>query len=220
MQRVSTVFEAFRHRLTRAGGTVAATALATTLLLSPVAYAQDSTPAATPEASPAAVTDEQAPAEITTLFSRSIDSFPEAPVSVRLLRMTLQPGASSPMHIHPGHEFDYVVSGTLTVNTEGEATVVSSSGDEVTRALSGDQLVAGDVVNFPAGTGMNLVNDSDEELVLYSAVFHPINEDVPSTVSPLEIPHRARSKVSPTKCSATVRSTRSPKAKPPSPSMR
>jgi quercetin dioxygenase-like cupin family protein len=182
MQRVSTVFEPFRNRLTRTSGTIAATALAATLLLSSVAQAQDATPSATPEASPVAVAEEQAPAEITTLFSHTIESFPEAPVSVRLLRMTLQPGASSPMHTHPGEEFDFVISGTLTVNSEGDATVVSSSGDEVTRALSGDQLVAGDMINFPAGIGMNLINDSDEELVLYSAVFHPINEDVPSTV--------------------------------------
>ncbi len=182
MQRVSTVFEPYRNRLTKATAAVAATALATTLLLTPVAQAQDATPPATPEASPVAVAEEQAPAEVTTLFSHTIASFPEAPVSVRLLRMTLQPGASSPMHAHPGEEFDFVISGTLTVNTQGDATVVSAAGDEVTRALSGDQLVAGDMVNFPAGTGMNLVNDSDEELVLYSAVFHPINEDVPSTV--------------------------------------
>lgn len=182
MQRISIVFEPYRNRLTRAAGAIAATALASTLLLSPVARAQDATPSATPEASPVAVAEEQAPAEITTLFSHTVASFPEAPVSVRLLRMTLQPGASSPMHTHPGEEFDFVLSGVLTVNSQGDATVISGAGDELTRPLAGDQLVAGDMVNFPAGTGMNLVNDSDEELVLYSAVFHPINEDVLSTV--------------------------------------
>jgi quercetin dioxygenase-like cupin family protein len=98
--------------------------------------------------------------------------------------MTLEPGASSPMHIHPGPEFDYILSGALTVNSQGEATVVDTNGNEVTRELSADILTAGDLVVFPAGTGMNLINGGSETLVIYSAVFHPITEEGQSTTYP------------------------------------
>lgn len=181
MHRVTSVFESHRNRITGVAGTIATVALASTLLLTPVAQAQTASPEASPEASPVAESSTQLPAEITTLFSGSVAEFPESPVSVRLLKMTLQPGASSPMHTHPGPEFDFVVSGSLTVNSQGDATVTGSDGTEVTRSLSGDILTSGDLVQFPAGVGMNLVNNSDEELVLYSAVFHPINEELPST---------------------------------------
>ena len=102
MHRVSSVFEPQRNRMTKVAGTIAMAALASTLLLTPVVHAQT----ASPEASPVAGVAEQAPAEITSLFSATVAEFPASPVSVRLLTMTLQPGASSPMHTHPGIEFD------------------------------------------------------------------------------------------------------------------
>jgi quercetin dioxygenase-like cupin family protein len=160
---------------------IAPGAVAASLVLGHRAGAQDATPEASPAASPVAGTPN---ATITPLYSFELPAFPQAPVSVRLLRMTLEPGASSPMHIHPGPEFDYVISGSLTVNSQGEATVVGANGSEVTRALSADILVAGDLVVFPAGIGMNLINAGTETLVIYSAVFHPITEEGQSTVYP------------------------------------
>jgi uncharacterized protein YgiM (DUF1202 family) len=85
------------------------------------------------------------------------------------------------MHTHPGVEFDLVESGTLTVNSEGDADVVRGGGEPATGPLSGEEFGAGDLVVFPSGTGMNLVNNSDEDVVLLSAVFHPVSEGVPST---------------------------------------
>ncbi len=151
------------------------------LLLSRGALAQDATPDASPVASPMAT---QSDATINPLYTYALPEFPAAPVSVRLLRMTLQPGASSPMHIHPGPEFDYVVSGSLTVNSQGDAIVVGANGNEVTRELSADVLTAGDLVIFPAGVGMNLINNGSDNLVLYSSVFHPITEEGQSTTYP------------------------------------
>ena len=182
MQRVATVLEAQRGRLSRAGGPLIACALGASLLLAPGTYAQEATPSATPEASPAAspVAD-QAPASITDLFTYELAAFPESPVSVRLLRITLQPGASSPMHTHPGPEFDLVESGTLTVASEGDADLTRAGESLVTGPLAGEELGAGDLVVFPPGIGMNLTNASDEDVVILSAVFHPVNEDVPST---------------------------------------
>lgn len=180
MQRVSNESRS-SHRISTRARAIAPGAIAASLLLGRGAYAQDATPEASPAASPVA---DQANATITPLYSYVLPEFPTAPVSVRLLRMTLQPGASSPMHIHPGPEFDYVVSGSLTINSQGDAIVVGANGNEVTRALSADVLTAGDLVIFPAGVGMNLINNGSDNLVLYSAVFHPITEGAQSTTYP------------------------------------
>ncbi|HEV2066707.1 MAG TPA: cupin domain-containing protein, partial [Thermomicrobiales bacterium] len=154
-------------------------------MLASSASAQDATPTASPQATPAASPQAGtvAPsADITRLIEFPLEEFPEAPVSVRLLRITLAPGASSPLHTHPGPEFDYVESGTLTAIAEGEAIVVRD-GEETTAAAE-EAIDAGELVVFPPGTAMSLVNNGDTDLVLLSAVFHPVSEDVPSTTYP------------------------------------
>lgn len=150
------------------------------------ASAQEATPAASPQASPGATPQAGQTTEsatLTPLIDFALNDFPPAPVSIRLLRITLAPGASSPLHIHPGPEFDLVESGTLTAVPDGDATVVRD-GEEAAVAAEGESLAAGQLVVFPAGTGMSLINDGDEDLVLLSAVFHPVSEDVPSTTYP------------------------------------
>lgn len=182
MQPVASVFATPRVFLSRFAGSLIAGALGASLLMAPATVAQEATPAATPEASPVATpTVEEDPATITALFAYDLAEFPSAPVSVRLLRITLQPGASSPMHTHPGPEFDLVESGTLTVDSDGDADVVRAGEAPGTGPLTGESLLPGDLVVFPSGTGMNLVNNGEEDLVLLSAVFHPVSEDVPST---------------------------------------
>ncbi|MEJ7900199.1 MAG: SH3 domain-containing protein [Thermomicrobiales bacterium] len=157
---------------------MAACALGASLLLAPAAYAQEATPEASPVASPVA---EQTAADVSSIFSYQLDAFPASPVSVRLLRITLEPGASSPMHTHPGPEFDLVESGTLTVTSTGSADVIRAGGEPTTAELAGETLGAGDLVVFSPGTGMNLVNASEEPAVILSAVFHPVSEDLSST---------------------------------------
>lgn len=144
--------------------------------------AQDATPMATPQASPAAAPAAES-ATVTPLFQFELEDFPEVPVSIRLLRITLAPGASSPLHTHPGPEFDYVESGTLTAIADGEATVVRD-GQQAPASAEGESLTEGQMIVFPAGTGMSLVNDGEVDLVMVSAVFHPVSEDVPSTSYP------------------------------------
>ncbi len=180
MQRVSNETRP-THRISSRARAIAPAAIAASLVLGRGARAQDATPEASPAASPVS---SQSAATITPVYSYVLPDFPAAPVSVRLLRMTLEPGASSPMHIHPGPEFDFVVSGSLTVNSQGDAIVVGANGNEVTRPLSADILTAGDLVVFPAGIGMNLINNGSDNLVLYSAVFHPITEGAQSTTYP------------------------------------
>ena len=154
----------------------------------PALYAQESTPGAndpaTPEASPAATPVASQPAaNVTPLLQYQLDEFPTAPVSIRLLRITLQPGASSPLHTHPGPEFDLVESGTLTVRAEGDA-IINRAGTTEPVPAEGTSVNVGEFIVFPPGSGMNLLNESDQPLVLLSAVFHPVNEDVPSTSYP------------------------------------
>ncbi|MBA3377414.1 MAG: SH3 domain-containing protein [Chloroflexia bacterium] len=178
MQRVATVFRAHRRLRSRAVSSLAACALGVSILLAPAGSAQDVTPEASPVASPVA---EQAAADIASIFAYELDAFPASPVSVRLLRITLEPGASSPMHTHPGPEFDLVESGTLTVTSTGAADIVRGGGEPTTGELAGESLGTGDLVVFPPGIGMNLVNQSEEPVVILSAVFHPVSEDLAST---------------------------------------
>jgi uncharacterized protein YjlB len=76
-----------------------------------------------------------------------------------------------------------VESGTLTVRAEGEA-VINRGGETEPVPADGTTVNQGEFVVFPPGTSMNLVNESDQDLVLLSAVFHPVNESVPSTSYP------------------------------------
>jgi quercetin dioxygenase-like cupin family protein/uncharacterized protein YgiM (DUF1202 family) len=181
MQRVASVLEPQKSLLGRFSGPLVTCVIGASLLLAPAAQAQDSTPVASPAAEAATPAAEQDPAVINQLFSYDLEAFPTAPVSIRLLRITLAPGASSPMHTHPGPEFDLVESGTLTVTSEGDADVVRAGAEPVTGPLDGEELGEGDLVVFPPHSGMNLQNTSDEDVVLLSAVFHPVSEDVPST---------------------------------------
>lgn len=176
----------------RHGAVLLAILIALAGLSAPPLLAQEATPGAsdtaTPEASPAPATSATpaatAPAAVVTpLLQYQLEEFPTAPVSIRLLRITLAPGASSPLHTHPGPEFDLVESGTLTVRAEGEA-IVNRAGTPEPIPAEGTTVNPSEFVVFPPGTGMNLVNESDQDLVLLSAVFHPVNEDVPSTSYP------------------------------------
>ena len=188
----STGIETRRAWPSRYGAVLLAILIIVAGLSAPALLAQESTPTnvdlGTPEASPiapdAATPAAAAPeAVVTPLLQYQLEEFPTAPVSIRLLRITLVPGASSPLHTHPGPEFDLVESGTLTVRAEGEA-VVNRGGATEPVPADGATVNPGEFVVFPPGSAMNLVNESDQDLVLLSAVFHPVNEDVPSTSYP------------------------------------
>lgn len=169
---------------------VAVLLLALSLMSVPSIAAQDATPgtgtpaAATPtsDATPAATPGAEAVDTLgTVLMTHDFEEMPPAPLTVRLLRITLEPGASSPMHTHPGPEFNLVESGTLTANIDGTAIVgIGGESSEVTGEQS---LGIGQWIMYPAGTGMNLINEGDENLVMLSAVIHPVGADVESTIT-------------------------------------
>ncbi len=147
--------------------------------IAPATMAQESTPVASPEATPAAVQDP----EITTLMESSFEEFPPAPMTVRMLRITLEPGAATPMHTHPGPEFDFIESGQLTIRSDGEAPVTRADGTE--EVSTGEEMVlsAGDWVLFPAEVGMYYVNNGDEPVVMLSAVMLPVGTAYPQSIT-------------------------------------
>lgn len=150
-------------------------------IVAPAAKAQVSTPAvpetgtpvASPAASPAAT---QSPA-VNELMSADIDELPEAPFTVRLLRITLQPGSITPMHTHHGPEIDMVETGEVLVRSLGNAPVTRSDGTEETSAGDDIVLAEGDMVHFPAGIGMYFENATEEPVVILSSVINPVGPD-------------------------------------------
>ncbi|MDQ4044670.1 MAG: SH3 domain-containing protein [Chloroflexota bacterium] len=152
------------------------------LAIAPATQAQESSPVvdATPAASPEAVAVETDMLG-DVLMSYEFAEMPQAPMTARMLRITLAPGASVPMHTHPGIEFDYVESGTLTVATDG--TIVTSIDGQQSETTETQTLPEGSWVMFPPETGMSLRNEGDEDVVLLSAVLLSVGNDVESTIT-------------------------------------
>lgn len=150
--------------------------LGASLLISPVAYAQDATPpVSTPVASPEAEVVEET--VVTNLMTAQIDELPPAPFTVRMLRITLQPGAITPMHTHHGPEVDMVETGEVTIRSLGDAEVTRADG--TAEVSSGDEIVLteGDYVYFPAEVGQFFENTSDEPAVMLASVIIPVGPD-------------------------------------------
>lgn len=166
----------------------------------PSAMAQDSTPdtldnqlvdvsdEATPEsvASPEAAATPQVSGEDTlgtVLMSYEFDEMPPAPLTVRLLRITLEPGASVPLHTHPGPEFNFVESGTLTAQIDGTAVLGAEGEVEPTEVTETQSLGVGEWIMYPAESGMNLANEGEEDVVLLAAVILPVGADIDTTIT-------------------------------------
>ncbi|MDQ3523616.1 MAG: SH3 domain-containing protein [Chloroflexota bacterium] len=166
----------------------------------PSVLAQDSTPEtldnqlvdvtdeATPAtgATPESAATPQAVAEDTlgtVLMSYEFEEMPPAPLTARLLRITLEPGATVPMHTHPGPEFNYVVAGTLTAQIDGTAVIGAEGVDEPTEVTEAQSLGAGEWIMYPAESGMNLANEGEENVVLLAAVILPVGADIDTTIT-------------------------------------
>ena len=165
-----------KHLLTRRSAVIGSMSLGTSLLLAPATLAQESTPAsATPAASPAA--EPVVETQSTPLMAADIDELPEAPFTVRLLRITLEPGAITPMHTHHGPEIDMVESGEVMIRSLGDAPVTRADGSEETSTGDDMTLAVGDMVHFPAEIGMYFENQTDDDVVLLSSVIIPVGAD-------------------------------------------
>lgn len=165
--------------LSRGRALVVAAMLGASTVIAPAAWAQDASPQASPAATPTAAQQ----AQITTLMQYNFEQFPPAPMTVRMLRISLEPGASTPMHTHPGPEFDLIEKGELTVRTDGEAPVTRADGS--TETSSGDDmtLAAGDWVMFPPEVGMYYINNGQETVEILSAVMLPVGTAYPQSIT-------------------------------------
>ena len=110
------------------------------------------------------------------------------PIELRILRMTLQPGAKSPWHAHPGLEFGVVESGTLRIQVSGQAVVrpADAAPDAESQAVPERldlSLSAGDRIAYAPGTEMTFENAAGEPAVLLAATVFPTGESAPPSAS-------------------------------------
>lgn len=112
---------------------------------------------------------------------------PEAtPLELRLLRITLEPGGTSPWHAHPGLEFGVVESGTLLVETRGPAVVRRAADDAAPTsevpAETAVELAVGDRIAYAPGTEMTFRNAGSAAAVLLVGTVLPAGPDAPPGV--------------------------------------
>lgn len=114
------------------------------------------------------------------ILQQAFDELPPVPLTVRLLRIALEPGASVPTHTHPGLEFNIVESGTLSVVADGDVRVRRAGEDEDADAPARGEpfdLAEGDSITYAASTEMALSNEAEEDSVtLLAAVILPLEE--------------------------------------------
>lgn len=166
--------------ISRGRALVLAAAISVSGVVVPATMAQEASPQASPPAAtPAAVQE----AQVDVLMQATFEEFPPAPMTVRMLRITLEPGASTPMHTHPGPEFDFIESGSLTIRSEGEAPVTRADGTEETSTGEEIVLSAGDSIMFPPEVGMYYINEGDEPVVMLSAVMLPVGTAYPESIT-------------------------------------
>lgn len=97
---------------------------------------------------------------------------------LELVRYTIAPAASLPIHTHPGMQIERVEKGTLTYTVvEGEAKVTKADGTELT--LSKGQtirLTVGDSLSEPAGMIHYGENQTKSPVILLSASLFDVNQ--------------------------------------------
>ncbi|MGD9714523.1 MAG: cupin domain-containing protein [Thermomicrobiales bacterium] len=138
---------------------------------------------------PRVVAQENPPSE--TLFTVDLNEgqFPIAPSFVRLLRITLAPGASSPLHTHPGPEIALVEQGVLTVQVNGSAEIAQPAAEGTPVAASSApnnsefELQSGEIITYFPQTPMTFRNAGDAPVSLLTAVMLPAGNQHPPGIT-------------------------------------
>lgn len=159
----------------RSTGLLVILALVAQIAVSPfaAAAAQDAGPA---ETEPAGATIRD------PLFQAALEQLPESPALLRLVLVTLDPGADVPLHTHPGPSFVRIESGPLTVEVAGPAVVAPADAGGVAVQAPVDEafeLVPGDQIVYPAETPFAFSNRTDRPIQLLSLLIVPAGEDRP-----------------------------------------
>ena len=133
-------------------------------------------------------------AESGPLIDVTIDSgqYPVAPAFVRLLRIVLEPGGSSPLHTHPGPEIALVERGVVTVQVGGPAELVvagdsTAAGTPAAGALapfdSEFEMTAGDQLTYLPQTSMTFRNGGSTAASILTVVLLPAGHQHPPGVT-------------------------------------
>jgi len=114
-------------------------------------------------------------------------ALPIAPAFMRLVRITLDPGATSPAHTHPGPELGWVESGVVTVTVKGPASIKqrSSKAKDPFEAIKADDpttLDKGDQVLYPTGTTISFTNKGTDPADVLALVILPAAADHPDLI--------------------------------------
>jgi hypothetical protein len=125
------------------------------------------------------------------LFTATLEAgqIPVAPAFVRLLRITLAEGASSPLHTHPGPELGLIEQGTLTVEVNGPSSVSTQPVEgtptpaEVAPTGAEFELEAGDVITYLPQSPMTFRNGGSDPVSILSAVLLPAGNQHPPGVT-------------------------------------
>lgn len=140
---------------------------------------------------PAAAQDETGSSALIDVTLDSGD-YPVAPAFVRLLRMTLEPEASSPLHTHPGPEIVLVERGTLTVQVGGAAELIladerpgegTPTPGNLAPVDSEFEMTAGDQLIYLPQTPMTFRNAGSETVSLLTVVLLPAGHQHPPGVT-------------------------------------
>jgi hypothetical protein len=110
---------------------------------------------------------------------------PVAPSFVRLLRITMEPDSLSPLHTHPGPEFNLVEAGTVRVLVQGKALLQRAAVDgeiqDVELAPNNEEFVLrrGDLITYVPGTALTFRNSGTVPAVMLAGVVLPAGSQHP-----------------------------------------
>lgn len=118
------------------------------------------------------------------LLQATLAQTSDEPASLRLIRITLEPGGRSPLHTHPGVEFGVVETGRLVVQVSGRAVVLpaeagSEAGSEAVPEGVEVTLGPGDRIAYGAETGMTFRNPGPSTTTLLAATVLPAGPESP-----------------------------------------
>ncbi len=118
------------------------------------------------------------------LLRATLERRTDDPLSLLLLRITLEPGAVSPLHTHPGLEFGVVESGSLAVRVGGRAVLrpADAAADQESDVLPLREEVIlgpGDRIAYAPGTPLTFRNPGSERTTLLAATVLPAGPDAP-----------------------------------------
>ncbi len=129
-------------------------------------------------------------------FQLEDSELPPGPSFVRLVQITLEPGARSPLHTHPGPEFGVVQSGTIRVHVNGKTLFQEASAAQVAAATPATEVAqatpvtseeeadyvlhVGDQIAYMPGTELTFRNTGSKPAVILAAVVLPAGPDRPS----------------------------------------